>query len=52
MIVISKFEKLYLLRKAFIPIICIGLSLLLFDGKDYYKKDADVMFSVFFFFIF
>ncbi|MCD0465071.1 hypothetical protein [Flavobacterium sp. ENC] len=48
MIVVSKFEKLYLLRKALIPIICIGLSLLLLDVKIYYKKDADVIFPVFF----
>jgi hypothetical protein len=52
MMVISKFEKLYLLRKAFIPIICIGLSFLLLDVKYYYKKDADVMFPVFFLLIF
>jgi hypothetical protein len=48
MIVVSKFEKLYLLRNAFIPIICIGLSLLLSDIKIYYKKDIDVIFPVFF----
>jgi len=52
MIVISKFEKLYLLRKAFLSIICIGLSLLLLDVKYYYKKNADVMFPVFFLLIF
>gem|GEM_PF-6428550 len=46
MIVISKFEKLYLLRKAFLPIICISLSLLLLDVKLYYKKDANVMFPL------
>lgn len=48
MIVASKFEKLYLLRKAFIPLICIGLSLLLLDIKIYYKKDIDIIFPVFF----
>lgn len=30
------------------PIICFGLSLLLLDVKIYYKKDADVIFPVFF----
>lgn len=48
MIVISKFEKLYLLRKAFLPIICIGLSILLLDVKFYYKKDVDIISPVFF----
>lgn len=48
MTVVSKFEKLYLLRNAFMPIICIGLGLLLIDIKIYYKKDADVTFVVFF----
>ncbi|OXA76472.1 hypothetical protein SAMN05444397_1137 [Flavobacterium aquidurense] len=48
MIVVSKFEKLYLLRNAIIPIICIGLSGLLLDVKIYYKKDADVYFPIFF----
>ncbi|WP_163411589.1 hypothetical protein [Flavobacterium ajazii] len=46
MIVVSKFEKLYLLRNIFFPIICIGLSILLIDVKMYYKKDADVTFPV------
>ncbi|SHM42790.1 hypothetical protein [Flavobacterium chilense] len=48
MIVVSKFEKLYLLRNVFIPIICIGLGVLLVDVKVYYKKDADVFFPVIF----
>lgn len=48
MIAVSKFEKLYLLKNAFIPIICIGLSILLLDVKFYYKKDADIIFPVFF----
>jgi energy-coupling factor transporter transmembrane protein EcfT len=48
MIVVSKFEKLYLLRNVFIPIICIGLSVLLVDVKIYYKKEADVFFPVIF----
>ena len=47
MIVVSKFEKLYLLRKALIPIICIGLNFLLLDIKIYYKKDIDVIFPIF-----
>ncbi|MBF2093075.1 hypothetical protein [Flavobacterium psychrophilum] len=46
--VVSKFEKLYLFRKVLIPIICFGLSLLLLDVKLYYKKDADVIFAIFF----
>lgn len=48
MIVVSKFEKLYLLRNVFVPIICFGLSALLVDVKMYYKKDADVIFPVIF----
>ena len=40
--IVSKFEKLYLLRITLVPIICIGLSILLFDIKINYKKDADV----------
>lgn len=48
MIIVSKFEKLYLLRNAFMPIICICLGLLLIDIKIYYKKDIDVIFPVFF----
>lgn len=48
MIVVSKFEKLYLLRNVFVPIICFGLSALLVDVKMYYKKDADVVFPVIF----
>lgn len=48
MMVVSKFEKLYLLRNVFVPIICIGLSVLLIDVKIHYKKDADVIFPVIF----
>lgn len=48
MTVVSKFEKLFLLRNAFMPVICFGLSLLLLDVKIYYKKDADVIFAIFF----
>lgn len=48
MIVTSKFEKLYLLRIAFIPLICTALSILLVDIKIYYKKDADVIFPIIF----
>ncbi|WP_337968755.1 hypothetical protein [uncultured Flavobacterium sp.] len=46
MTVVSKFEKLYLLRIVFLPIICIGLSVLLVDVKINYKKDADVIFPI------
>jgi hypothetical protein len=49
MIVVSKFEKLYLLRNVIIPIICIGLSILFLDVKIYYKKNADVVFPIFFY---
>lgn len=48
MIVVSKFEKLYLLRNVLVSIICIGLSILLVDVKIYYKKDADVFFPIIF----
>ena len=48
MIVVSKFEKLYLLRIVFIPIICFGLSILLVDVKINYKKDVDVIGPVIF----
>jgi hypothetical protein len=48
MVVVSKFEKFYLLRNVLVPIICIGLSILLLDVKFNYKKDADVIFPIFF----
>lgn len=46
--IISKFEKLYILRILLIPIICIGLSILLIDVKINYKKEADIIYPVFF----
>ncbi len=46
--IVSKFEKLYILRILLIPIICIGLSILLIDVKINYKKEADIIYPVFF----
>lgn len=50
--IISKFEKLYILRILLIPIICIGLSILLIAVKINYKKEADIIYPVFFLLIF
>lgn len=48
MMIISKFEKFYILRIVLIPIICFGLSILLIDVKINYKKEVDVIYPVFF----
>lgn len=48
MMIVSKFEKLYILRIVLIPIVCIGLSILLIDVKINYKNEADIIYTVFF----
>lgn len=47
----SKFNPIYLIKIAFIPTLCIGISLLLIDVKMYYKKDIEVFYPVLFFII-
>ncbi|WP_140511518.1 hypothetical protein [Flavobacterium pectinovorum] len=51
MMLVSKFEKRYLLRNIFIPITCIVVSILLVTVKIYYKKNADVILPAIFLFI-
>lgn len=46
--IVSKFEKLYILRIFILPIIYIGLSILLIDIKMNYKKDLNIKYVTIF----